>query len=88
MDNETMNFSEALEWLKQGKKITRQGWNIQGFFIELQRPTENSYITLPYLYRVMVEEIDNGLETEVLVERIPWQPNHIDLLANDWVCIP
>ena len=39
-----MNFGEALEKLKQGKKVCRKGWNGKGIFIELQVPDVNSII--------------------------------------------
>ena len=28
-----MNFGEAIEALKQGKKVTRKGWNGKGMFL-------------------------------------------------------
>lgn len=37
---EMMNFGKAIEALKQGKPVTRQGWNGKGMFI-FQRPEDN-----------------------------------------------
>lgn len=34
-----MNFGEALELVKQGKLVTREGWNGKGMFI-FQRPSD------------------------------------------------
>lgn len=34
-----MNFGEALELVKQGKLVTREGWNGKGMFI-FQRPAD------------------------------------------------
>ena len=45
-----MTFSKALDLLKQGKRLCREGWNGQGIFIELQVPDENSKMTVPYLF--------------------------------------
>lgn len=32
-----MNFGKALENLKEGKKLTREGWNGKGMLVVLQR---------------------------------------------------
>ena len=34
-----MNFGEAIEALKQGKKVTRKGWNGKGMFLWLKPET-------------------------------------------------
>lgn len=34
-----MNFGEAIEALKQGKKVTRKGWNGKGMFLWLKPAT-------------------------------------------------
>ena len=78
-----MSFSTALELLKQGKRLARQGWNGKGIFIELQRPDENSKMTSPYIF------IDTtGLKTDnpdAPKSRVPWLASQTDLLADDWV---
>ena len=42
-----MNFGKAIEELKNGKKVCRNGWNGKGMWLELQTPTELSKMTLP-----------------------------------------
>lgn len=78
-----MSFSTALELLKQGKRLARQGWNGKGIFIELQRPDEKSKMTSPYIF------IDTtGLKTDnpdAPKSRVPWLASQTDLLAEDWV---
>jgi hypothetical protein len=78
-----MNFGEALEQLKFGHKMTRQGWNGNGIFIKLQLPTAESKMTAPYIY------IDTtGLQTTNVAApkvRIPWLASQTDLLAEDWI---
>ena len=32
-----MNFGQALEALKEGKKVTREGWNGKGMFVVRQK---------------------------------------------------
>lgn len=35
-----MNFGQAIEALKEGKRVAREGWNGKGMFI-FQRPSDN-----------------------------------------------
>ena len=66
-------FGDALEYLKQGHKLTRHGWNGKGMYIMLQRPTEQSKMTLPYIYMKTVRG-----------DLIPWIASQTDMLAEDW----
>ena len=70
-------FSSALEYLKQGDKLARRGWNGKDMFIAMQRPDVNSKMTLPYLY---IEYPDG--------RRCPWLASQTDLLAEDWYLVP
>ena len=77
-----MNFGEALEALKQGKKVKRAGWNGKGIYIELQKPDQHSKMTLPYIYIVT-----NGLITDNPAAPkgvVPWLASQTDMLAEDW----
>jgi len=73
MDEKTLTFSEALMLLREGKKITRRGWNGKGQYIALQEPNENSKMTLPYVY---ISTVDGKL--------VPWLASQTDILAEDW----
>jgi len=68
-----MDFGQALAELKNGKQVTRTGWNGRGQFLELQSPDESSKMTLPYIYI-----------TTVAGDRVPWLASQSDLLAADW----
>ena len=85
VENRTLSFGEAIEILKLGKKVARQGWNGKGIFIELQVPDKNSKMTSPYIF------IDTtGLQTEnaqAPKSRVPWLASQTDMLATDWVCV-
>ena len=39
-ENENLNFGKAVEALKQGKMVTRAGWNGKGMFL-FQRPEDD-----------------------------------------------
>jgi hypothetical protein len=78
-----MNFGQALEALKDGKKVARMGWNGKGIYLELQMPDEHSKMTLPYIYIVT-----NGLVTDnphAPKGIVPWLASQTDMLAEDWV---
>ena len=69
----TFSFSKALELLKEGKKVARNGWNGKGLWIEMQRPDAYSKMTLPYLYL----NYPQG-------NRVPWLASQTDLICEDW----
>ena len=77
-----MNFGEAIQALKAGKKCARDGWNGNGIFIELQVPDEHSKMTQPYIF------IDTrNLQTKNPAApkgRVPWLASQTDMLAEDW----
>ena len=80
-----MNFGNALEALKEGKRVARRGWNGKGIYLELQRPDAHSKMTLPYIYVVT-----NGLVTdnpEAPKGVVPWLASQTDLLSEDWVIV-
>jgi hypothetical protein len=74
--NEYGTFSQALEWVKDGFKISRSGWNGKGQFIQLQTPDEHSKMSLPYLYLFSAQG-----------DFVPWVPSQGDLFAEDWMGI-
>lgn len=80
-----VNFGQAIEALKAGKKMARSGWNGKGIFIELQTPDDNSKMTSPYIF------IDTtGLQTDnshAPKSRVPWLASQTDMLAEDWQII-
>lgn len=74
-----ITFSEALVAVKQGRAIQRSGWNGSGLTVKIQRPDENSKMTLPYLY---IEYPENAKTTPGA--RCPWLASQTDILAEDW----
>lgn len=81
-----LNFGEALEALKQGRKVSRLGWNGKGMWLGLVEPytsmklsdeqvdpvTEGATL-LPY---IGMKTADNGF--------VPWLASQTDILADDW----
>lgn len=70
----TLSFGEALELLREGKKVARQGWNGQGMHLELQVPDEHSKMKRPYIYIVPADPEFT----------VPWVASQADILTSDW----
>jgi len=68
-----MNFGEALSDLKDGYAVARSGWNGKGMWIALQRPDENSKMSLPYIFMSTAQG-----------DLVPWLASQTDILADDW----
>lgn len=70
---ETLSFSKALDILKCGRKVSRDGWNGKGQYIEMQKPDLYSKMSRKYLY---IKTVDGSL--------VPWTPSQVDMFADDW----
>ncbi len=81
----TFNFSVALDQLKEGKSVSRSGWNGKGIFITMQVPDAHSKMTRPYVYITIPAGTSEQFGQEGTVDqRIPWLCSQTDLLADDW----
>ena len=63
----------AIEQMRAGGKVSRNGWNGKGMWLALQAPDVNSKMSLPYVY---MKTADNHF--------VPWLCSQTDLLAQDW----
>ena len=72
-----MNFGQAIEAVKTGKKVARPGWNGGGMHMEAQFTDENSKMTHPYLF-MTIPGCEEGIRL------LPWQPAQVDVFAEDW----
>lgn len=70
-----MDFSDALKAVKEGRKITRSGWNSKGMYVALHTPFLDP--CLPYL---VLRTVDG--------EFVPWTVSQTDVLAQDWIAGP
>jgi hypothetical protein len=83
-----MNFGQALEALKEGKKVSREGWNGKGMFLFLvpgsrfqvnRAPLLGIYpegTTIDYHAHVDMKTADNKV--------VPWLCSQTDMLSDDW----
>lgn len=71
-----MTLEDLMPKLRDGARLTRTGWNGPQQYIELQKPDENSMMTLPYVF---IRTVQGDL--------VPWLCSQTDLLANDWAVV-
>lgn len=64
-----MDFGNAIRALKDGKKVSREGWNGKGMWLALQVPDAHSKMSLPYIY---MKTADDKL--------VPWLASQTDVL--------
>ena len=76
-----MDFSEALNALKAGDKVTSKDWNNKsGMYLQLQSPDENSKNTEPYImFFVPCKGEKDGNK------KMPYWPSNRDLFSEDWI---
>lgn len=98
---ENLNYGQALEALKKGKRVSRQGWNGKGMFV-FQRPAhtlskefiQGSVKSLPETVKAFL--IEQNRDIEFLAYLCMWSStgevvngwlaSQTDMLSNDW-CI-
>lgn len=97
MKTNLLNFGEAIEALKLGKRVARWGWNGKGMFIYLNKGSLANDLLWAGDYEgislTLFEKGDNGT-----VARLPninmktasgstltgWLASQTDILATDW----
>lgn len=83
-----MNFGKALEKLKEGKKVQRQGWNGKGTFIYYVPKGE--YKPCTAIAEQLVNEnglVEYGAYIAIKTVQgnvVPWLASQADMLAEDW----
>lgn len=74
------DFGWALTQLRDGRSVTREGWNGPGQYVSLckqeniQPNPVDVQVSVPFLYIVTVQRTV-----------VPWVPSQTDLLATDWI---
>lgn len=96
---EYLTFGEALEFLKDGKRIARKGWNGKGMFLFLLPASDGIPTTVihdPALRAVIESEIGGEsfdahgsirmftAEKKILTG---WLASQTDMLGEDWVIL-
>jgi hypothetical protein len=80
-----MNIGQAIEALKEEKKVSREGWNSKGMFLKLYTPSQDEGFVLEVdgegrwlqlAPHILMKTVDSQL--------VPWLPSQTDILAEDW----
>jgi hypothetical protein len=85
---ERMNFSKALELLKQGKKIKRTGWNGKNQYLELA-----TCISYKNLDGKVINPNHNTMGNNAIAfvgtsgVQLGWLASQADMLAEDWLVV-
>ena len=83
-----MNFGKAIDLLKEGKKVSRKGWNGKNQYIELA--TNISYKNadgeiININHKTMGNKAIAFIGTSGV--QIGWLASQSDMLSDDWVLI-
>lgn len=82
-----MNFGEAIKALKEGKSVTRNGWNGKGMYLYFIPSTELQNV-LKYGYGEYENEPtvvgSIAMKTAQNTVVVGWLASQTDILAEDW----
>ena len=86
-----LTFSQALDMLKKGNKVTRAGWNGRNMFLFLVSGSQFTVNRAP-LMGIYPEgtTIDYHAHIDMKTAHgyvVPWVASQADLLSNDWILI-
>jgi len=87
---ENFDFGNAIRFMKQGKKVSRRGWNGNGMFIyyvpAAKYPASGNSIgtmkglyeddLVPYQAYIAMKTVDGTV--------VPWLASQSDILCDDW----
>ena len=84
----TMNFGSALQALKNGQKVAREGWNGKGMFLFLV-PGSVFKVNRAPLLGIYPEGTEINYRPHIDMktvdgEIVPWVASQTDVLAEDW----
>ena len=86
-----MNFGQAIEHLKAGGKVARDGWNGKGMFLFLV-PGSTFNVNRPPLLGIYPEgtEVEYHAHIDMKTAQgyvVPWLASQSDMLAEDWAAV-
>ena len=87
-----MNFSEALDLLKKGHRLTRTGWNGRDMFVFLV-PGSNFAVNREPLLSILGEGTNVTYRPHIDMKAADgtvgvWLASQTDILADDWEVVP
>jgi len=95
-----MNFGQAIEALKEGKLIQREGWSGKGMFIMKQIPAEIGLDIIPKMQSVQQSAKDKLIKSNTTLKYSnqmliiksdgtadSWVASSSDTFAEDWIIL-
>ena len=89
-----ISFSKALDALKKGSKVQREGWNGKGMWLALQKGypqgtpcNKNSSEAYGIEEGVIIKVLPYIVMKTVDDSFVPWLASQTDILAEDWIII-
>jgi hypothetical protein len=87
-----MDFGQALRLLKQGKRVTRAGWNGKDMFLFLVQGS-TFRVNRPPLLGIYPEGTEINYHAHIDMrtatgEIVPWVASQSDILSEDWRALP
>lgn len=87
----TFDFGVALQHLKTGQKVARNGWNGKGMFLFLV-PGSTFPANRPPLHGIYPEGTKISYQPHIDMKTaqdtiVPWLASQGDMLAEDWVLV-
>ncbi len=85
-------FDFALAWLREGRRVARQGWNGKRMFIFLVSGSTFK-VSRPPLLGIYPEGTVIRYHAHIDMKTadgmvVPWLASQTDILANDWMLLP
>lgn len=86
-----MNFGQAIEHLKTGGKVCREGWNGKGMFLFLV-PGSTFKVNRAPLLGIYPEGTEVQYHAHIDMKTaqgyvVPWLASQADMLSEDWLCV-
>ncbi|GGE79225.1 DUF2829 domain-containing protein [Stappia taiwanensis] len=83
-----MNFSDALNAIKEGKRLARAGWNGKGMFVFLVAGS-NFRVSREPLPSILGEGTEVTYRPHIDMRAadgsiVPWLASQTDIMADDW----
>lgn len=88
---ENLSFGQAVELLKQGKRVARAGWNGKGMYLVLA--DEIDFVTRAYMADMEGDHDGNLTQPSIVMKTadnkfvVGWLASQTDMLAEDWVAV-
>jgi hypothetical protein len=86
-----MDFGKAIEALKAGDRVTRDGWNGKGMFLFLvngSRFTVNRAPLLGIYPEGTIIDYRSHIDMKTAQgDVVPWVASQSDILAEDWIIV-